>query len=457
MSLDADGVYLRNETHTLEGGGCCPSPTFRCFSAQLTAPQSTEQLVAKLDLIAAFVIENGEDVSYEFATCSFFIDALVNLAGRKDEAGHLAVAIMATICCGYNDMLLYKTPGFLNALLNTPHTAEALDALSTLCNMNYGTMSMELATNGELVELLVANVGTSQFASGALANLCDRSNPICELMFDYPGLIDAVTSAMYATPDCATSACRLLENISRTDELGKSIARNSKIIDALIHVLKTTPRNGMAKSRAVSIFVALSKEVENSELLSDHAGLVPELAVARVSSKALARICAIPSLHDDEDDSLKRVVFSRPFRHHSVLAKAVIRTMPMKSSKLPVDGLAALTLARKANLGELSILLRRCMQAACVGDTLQHIVGYTRSQAKTATAQRTAAILCLKQRSKQKLDGADEPGADVDGTDVDGTDEDGADEPGAINVENAVHSYVTGGRDAWSVILQYAY
>ena len=194
--------------------------------------------------------EKDEEEFAHFASSSRFVDALINLAGREDEAGQQAVTIMGTFTCQHNNELLYKTPGYFDALMNKPHTAEALDVLCSPCDW-YGSadMLMELATNAALVELFVCNAGTSRRAIGALANLCgweDRQDDneevddhtddaVRKILYDYPSPVDTAIHAIYTTPDCGRNACKLLEGMTKSDDLKKPIVRNSKIIDALVH------------------------------------------------------------------------------------------------------------------------------------------------------------------------------------------------------------------------------
>jgi hypothetical protein len=362
--------------------------------------------------------ENGPHVL--LAREAGFVAALVSLAREPGDLGDASMTIIARLALPVaNRLPLLRAPGLPDALLASPHVAEALAAFSRLAEV----------TNAALVERLVANVSRGVSARVALTWLCVLDNNRALLN---PGL----AAAESALTSAATS---VLIQMTLSDPLGAPTLSNPLVLDALLRATGSGI-DGVASCAIIGLSnwsVGLGSE-------NDALTRIVHALVARVDNKfseaPLLRLCYIGDLpvpHPAFDLSL---LCSRPFRNQLSLCKAVIRERPEQLSVQDSSGCSPLNLARAAHLpASIICLVRDCAVASLAEYSLAHLVGYTRPQLALARAQRLALMCCLVRLT-------DEPARPA-----------AEDERGALNPGKAVQCYRRGGKDPWSVIGRFAF
>ncbi|GMI35138.1 hypothetical protein TeGR_g1859 [Tetraparma gracilis] len=276
-----------------------------------------------------------------------------------------------------------------------------------------------MATNTALVDLLVANVGRDNNACMSLSFLCYTVDNNRALLYEYPGLIAAVTDAT-RVPAFADEAVATLLNMSGSD------------IDEV-------------DKDAIICLANLSVKSENRALMRDDVRIIDALTARmdhEASKEALVDICYIGDLLPNPLPSLDLSLFcSRPFHHQLSLVKALIREHPEQLSVQDSSGSTPLSIAQAAPLPAPIIgLLSDCVTTSTLPDfSLAHLVGYKRSQIPLVRAQRHTLMCCLVHLAGAPAQPAVE------------------DSPGELNVGKVVQGYLAGGNDPWSIIMCFAF
>jgi hypothetical protein len=343
-----------------------------------------------------------------------------------------------------NRLQLLQFPGLIDALIATPnpHVEAVFAILTWLSLVKDEAQLVAMATNTALVDLLVANVGRDNNACAALFWLCYRVDNNRALLYEYTGLIAAVTDAT-RVPACAYEAVNVLTNLSCSDSLSIPMPRNPLVLDAVLRAAGSDI--DLVSDRASICLNNLSVESENHALMRDDVRAMDALT-ARMDHKhskmALFLICYIGGLPPFPYPTLDLSLFcSGPFHHQLSRVKALIREHPEQLSVQDLFGCTPLTLAQAAPLPAPIIgLLSDCVAASTLTDfSLAHLVGYKRSQRALVRAQRHTLMCCLVHLANAPAQPAVE------------------DSPGALTPGKALKGYLTGGIDPWSIIGPFAF
>ncbi|GMI22474.1 hypothetical protein TeGR_g10292 [Tetraparma gracilis] len=370
-----------------------------------------------------------------------FVAALVSLACDSSAIGDQAICVVQNLAVPeMNRLPLFQFPGLLDALIASPHVNPSIGALTWLCGVKDEAQQVALATNTALVDLLVANVGRDSNACAALCNLCSSVDNNRALLYEYPGLITAVTDAT-RVPACALHAVSVMQNMSCSASLKMPMLRNPLVLDALLPAAGSDIDE--VSDRAIMCLSNLSRKSENRALMRDGVRIVGALK-ARVddasSKRALCRICYIGDLPNPKPTLDLSLVCSRDFHHKLSLCKALIREHPEQLSVQDSSGRTPLNLARDAHLPAPIIgLLAACFRDFAAEYSLAHLVGYKRSQIPLVRAQRHTLMCCLVHLANA----AAPPAAE--------------DSRGELNPGKALKGYLAGGIDPWSIIGPFAF
>ncbi|GMI35133.1 hypothetical protein TeGR_g1859 [Tetraparma gracilis] len=372
-----------------------------------------------------------------------FMAALVSLACDSGAVGEGAVVVITRLARPKTNRLpLLQLPGLLDALIAAPHVDMVLEALSWLVDVKDEAQQLAMATNTALVDLLVANVGRDNNACMSLSFLCYTVDNNRALLYEYPGLIAAVTDAT-RVPAFADEAVATLLNMSGADPVNMSMLRNPLVLDALLRAAGSDIDE--VDKDAIICLANLSVKSENRALMRDDVRIIDALTARmdhEASKEALVDICYIGDLLPNPLPSLDLSLFcSRPFHHQLSLVKALIREHPEQLSVQDSSGSTPLSIAQAAPLPAPIIgLLSDCVTTSTLPDfSLAHLVGYKRSQIPLVRAQRHTLMCCLVHLAGAPAQPAVE------------------DSPGELNVGKVVQGYLAGGNDPWSIIMCFAF